>query len=525
MSRQHRAPAGARWTTLVVSYALAVSACGSTVQVSGSRSLTDGSGLAAPTGGAAGPSDGPSSSSGTISGRPGGGSGLEPAFSGGQPGEATGVTNVPGTTGGRQGARSVPGVTATTIRVGILYSVNGNQAAKTAGVDLDRGNERQDWDAVVAEVNARGGVAGRRLVPVYYVYDAQSTQTFATQEEAECARFTQDTRVFAVLTTGTDTFEECLYRAGVLHATPGSYLGPDREFLRRYPTFFTQRPTQDRMQADLLSALLRQSYFTGWDTLNGAPAGTKAKVGLLEVDLPSITRTVAKVLLPALSRAGHAVDPSDIYRVPNTPSAQEAGPATAAVQNATLHFHQNGITHVIVLDTNGTATLLFAQQSSNQAYYPRLGVTSASGIQQLYDLHALTQKQVQGALGLGWTPALDLPAGQADRYLGSPAKVCLDVIKRRTGQTFSSTTAAGVALISCDAGFTFAAALNGVGRELTLNSAVRAYESVGRGIVSALVGRLFFSPTHHDGLEVAYDMAWDAGCSCTRYRDSGHRMP
>jgi hypothetical protein len=98
-------------------------------------------------------------------------------------------------------------------------------------------------------------------------------------------------------------------------------------------------------------------------------------------------------------------------------------------------------------------------------------------------------------------------------------------MKRRTGQTFTSATAAGVALISCDAVFTFATVLQHAGHDLTLAAAVRAYEAIGRTLVSASVGRLFFSATHHDGLEVAYDMAWDSGCSCTRYRDAGHRMP
>lgn len=540
MSRAYRPPMGARWTALAISGALLATACGSTVSGAGSdQVLAGGPGLSSQ------PQDGLAIDDG-LSEIPAGGAGEVPGTSlagpsstlapqtgttdaggagGGGGGGNAGGTAAGGSTGTPPDARSAPGVTATEVRLGITYFVNGDAAARAAGANITRGDEKKNWQAVVDEVNARGGVAGRRVVPVYYAYDAQSTQTMESQEQEACTAFTQDTRVFAVVQNGTANFTACLHGAGVLHATPGSYLGFDREFYRRYPTYFGQRPSQERLQADLVSALRRQTYFSGWDTARGAPADTKPKVGVIVVDRPEITRTVDSVLLPALSRAGHPVDRNSIYRVPATPSAGEAGPGAAAMQNAVLRFRQEGVTHVIVLDINGATTFLFAQQSSNQAYFPRLGITSASGIQQLYDAKILEARQVNGATGLGWMPALDLPAGQGDRYLSSAAKVCLDVIKRRTGQTFTSTTAAGVAMITCDAVFPLATALQRTGADLTLENAVRAIESVGSGLEAATVPRLFFSPTRHDGLEIGFDMAWDASCPCIRYRDSGHPMP
>lgn len=501
--------------------------CGTTVR--GADGATAGDGLTG-TGGGSVPPRAPGLDQGTSGGSPGalsgstgGGSGAGTTGSGARPGAiAPG-----GTTGGSLSELSVPGVTATTIKVGLVYLKGSDEANRAAGVPVVRGDERKYWKTVVDEVNARGGIAGRRLVAVYYPLDAQSTQTIATQEQAACSAFTQDTRVFAVLSNGSADFEACIARVGVLHATPGGNVGFDREFHWRYPAYFTQRPTQDRMQADLVSALVRQAYFTGWDTLRGAPAaaGTKPKVGVLVVDRSYITRTVDRVLLPALRKAGHPVDSSSIYRAPATPSVQEAGAGSAAVQAAVLGFRQKGVTHVIVLDINGSTTLLFAQQSSNQAYYPRMGVTTASGIQALYDTKLVQARQLNGTMGLGWVPIGDLPAGQADRYLTKAAPECLNVMKRRGGLTFTNTVAASIALYSCDAVFTFATTLQRAGRELSLVSAVRAYESIGRGLVSASVGRLFFSPTHHDGLEIAYDWAWDANCPCMRYLDTGHRMP
>jgi len=503
--------------------------CGTTVQGAAGGAPVDGTtGL-----GPVGPTSPPAAGDGSAGGSTGSGSGTTGGFGPGTGAQSSTGGTVGGTSGGTGGigttgtpvSRSAPGVTATEIKVGILYSANGEQAAKAAGYNVDRGNEEQNWRAVIAEVNARGGVAGRRLVPVFFKWDAQSTQTTASQEAAECAAFTQDNRVFAVVTNGTPDFTACLHRAGVLHATTGNYVGHDRDFYRRFPTFFEQRPSGERYQADLVAALVRQKYFGGWDTLQGGPGSAKTKVGVLVIDRSDYLRPLEQVLLPALRRAGHPVDPQLVARVPIYSTAQDAGPVAAATKSAVLRFQQESVTHVVVLDANGTTTALFAQNSQSQLYYPRLGGTSASGFQQLYDLKALNDKQINGATGLGWTPVLDLAAGQGDKYLSKAAPECLSVIKRRTGQTFASTTAAGVAMFACDAIFPLATMLKHARGPLTTAGVVRAIESFGGRILAASVPYLLFSARQHDGLETAFDMAWDTSCRCIRYKDSGHRMP
>jgi len=516
-----------RWAVsgVVAPLLVALAGCGSTIQ--GTTATVPGDGTTAP---------GPGGSTGSTTGAIPGTTGALPGgtSSGGGVGSTTGVpgstsgTAGGSTVGGSTGApveRNAPGVTATEIKIGIMYLVNGDQAAKTAGYNVSRGNEEKNWRAVIAEVNARGGVAGRKLVPVFYAWDAQSTQTTASQEAAECAAFTQDNKVFAVVTTGTPDFTACLTRAGVLHVTTGSYVGRDRDFHRRFPTFFEQRPSQERYQSDLVSALVRQKYFGGWNTLQGEPGTAKAKVGVLVIDQPYYLRPVQQVLLPALRKAGYPVDPTLVLRVPLYVGPQDAGPAAAATKSAVLRFQQEGVTHVVILDANGTTTALFAQNSQSQLYFPRLSGTSASGFQQLYDLKALNNRQINGVVGLGWTPVLDLAPGQGDKYLSKAAPECLSVIKRRTGQTFASTTAAGVAMFACDAIFPLATMLKERRGPLTTLGAVNAIESFGQRIQAASIPYLRFAPGQHDGLETAFDMVWDGACPCIRYPDAGHRLP
>jgi ABC-type branched-subunit amino acid transport system substrate-binding protein len=139
--------------------------------------------------------------------------------------------------GGVQG----PGVTAKEIFIGIAYTANGDQANAAIGAAISRGDERKNAQAVIDQINERGGVAGRKLKPVFYAYDAQSTETSASQDQGACAAFTEDNKVFAVASGGlTETFNGCMQKAGVLRSRPGSSSTPTG-LLRPVPDVLQRR--------------------------------------------------------------------------------------------------------------------------------------------------------------------------------------------------------------------------------------------------------------------------------------------
>src|SRR5262245_2695965 len=61
-----------------------------------------------------------------------------------------------------------PGVTADSIYVGVPYAADAaaNKAAGAGGVTV--GNPKADAQIVIDDINANGGVAGRKLVPVFH---------------------------------------------------------------------------------------------------------------------------------------------------------------------------------------------------------------------------------------------------------------------------------------------------------------------------------------------------------------------
>ena len=88
---------------------------------------------------------------------------------------------------------STPGVTATTIRVGIPYV--DVAAVKAVGVNISWGSVPDAFNAVIADINAHGGINGRKVVPYLVAVNPTGTAPAATA----CTQLTQDDTVFVAV--------------------------------------------------------------------------------------------------------------------------------------------------------------------------------------------------------------------------------------------------------------------------------------------------------------------------------------
>src|ERR1700722_3094590 len=98
--------------------------------------------------------------------------------------------------GSTQAGASSPadeGVTATTIRIGV--SVINFTALRAVGVTLNDGNYQDAVSALTANMNAHGGVDGRKVVP-YFVL---ANPAVASSTTSSCSELTEDDKVFIVL--------------------------------------------------------------------------------------------------------------------------------------------------------------------------------------------------------------------------------------------------------------------------------------------------------------------------------------
>lgn len=90
------------------------------------------------------------------------------------------------------------GLSPTTIRVGILLTDLTNPTGVAIGPGISVEEQRAQWDALLADVNAGGGVAGRKLEAVFR--NAKILE--GDQMRATCQQLSRDDRVFAVLDSG-----------------------------------------------------------------------------------------------------------------------------------------------------------------------------------------------------------------------------------------------------------------------------------------------------------------------------------
>jgi hypothetical protein len=88
------------------------------------------------------------------------------------------------------GSPTSQGVAATTIRVGVPYV--DLAAVRQYGVTLDHGNYPDAYNALIAHINANGGIDGRKLVPFLVAVNPVGTAAAATA----CTQLAQDDKVF-----------------------------------------------------------------------------------------------------------------------------------------------------------------------------------------------------------------------------------------------------------------------------------------------------------------------------------------
>jgi hypothetical protein len=101
------------------------------------------------------------------------------------------VVDTPSLSGGSKAPSN--GVTATTIRVGIPY--DDFSSVLKFGVTLDQGNFPDAYSALIAEMNAQGGINGRRIVPYLVPVSVLGTAPAATA----CTQLTEDDKVLVAI--------------------------------------------------------------------------------------------------------------------------------------------------------------------------------------------------------------------------------------------------------------------------------------------------------------------------------------
>jgi ABC-type branched-subunit amino acid transport system substrate-binding protein len=480
---------------LVVAGVLAfATACGSTVQVS--STVPSGAGM-----GAAGPTD---DGLARYSPSPGGSPAAGPTARVGTPqapaqqplgssGKA-GTGELSGSLG--SGAVSMPGVTATTITVGVIAAdPSTDQTFENMGFGAaSLGNEPANWRAMVDDINGRGGIAGRRLALVFYLVNL--TDSPSVQGQAACTRFTQDNKVAAVLSgyyyAPADT---CLSQHGV-PALLGTNYGVDRQAAAGTRSVLAwATPLLDR-----LASLLPDAF----QKMGKLKAGTTA--GIFVTDAAPFMRSASQ-LSSELTRRGLKV-------VTGTVRDSDTGDYTGMASDASaaeLRFWQAGVTEVLFLTHNAAEPTLLMQAANSQNYHPTYLLSTQQYPATLIGL--APAGQLKGALAVGWAPAIDLSSGYD---ASTRAQQCLSTL-RKHGRTYSSGTQTLAGLLACDGVDLLERAAEQRGGLASRDALLLSAHSAATGFASAVTFTTNFSGGRPDGVDAYRAMAFSSGCDCFSY--------
>lgn len=390
------------------------------------------------------------------------------------------------------------------VDVGVITNQDISDFAQTIGVNsLDGGNQQKDAEAIIADLNAHGGLYGRKIRGLYY--DVKTTTDRETSAQAACFYFTQDHPVIAVIVAAvendTDSFRSCVRKSNTVTLAGGAQPFDDKVF-NDLQGWYNQMSlaSWNTFGPALIRQLQAQKYFTGWNTATGQAGPAAVKVGILTLDDPQSHRIVS-LLQQQLS--GLHLAPPDVFYANNQ----------GDLQAAVLRFQADNVTHV--LDTD-QFLFAFMNNANSQHYRPRYGIGSPNAPGLLLQ-GTVPAQQLIGAVGLGYFPTLDVDAQHDPGTAIAGAASCRAALARH-GVTYPDNKRFALLYeyVLCDA-FNLITSAASEGGGLTGDDMRIGIGRAGGALRSASTFTSGLSPTVRAEPIAGRPLAYDAGCNCFRY--------
>lgn len=404
------------------------------------------------------------------------------------------------------------GVTDTSISLGFMDASDIGAANRAVGGSSARGDEtpRKDYGQPLIDwFNDHGGIAGRKILPVWADVKVTPNNTMAANRQGVCATFTQDHKVFAAQMFTAMMYADvlqCMQTAGSIVFDSQQQYSLDDVAFRRWPVTYAPYSLElNRMMRNYVDTLDKAGFFE-----------KLARIGVLYFRTDGATRAINTTLKPALQARGLSVAAEASFTP--TESVDTYAQTQAEAQSAVLRFRAAGITHVLMaIGSPGFLSGPFSSFAEQQGYRPRYafnttttpGVTPGSEPNPQFDRSVLMSwsEGQNGWDALAKTPQLSK---------------CIGMLKEEGHPPPRDGLMGGQFVQYCDYLFFMKAALDGA-RDFSLGGFAAAVarlapQQPSQTFVSHLPGG------RHDGAE-SYRMAgYDKGCGCFTYTSAPARI-
>jgi len=409
--------------------------------------------------------------------------------------------------GKRPVADGVIGIDDDTITLGFEYTEGNASTQRAAGFEGLAPAPAKELHAIMGRyINETGGIAGRELVQVFHVYDAQGRDV-SVQEQEACVRFTQDEHVFAVNSVNavgpgfhTDNYRACITDADTgLISAAGLSVVDDRAYGEFEGYLEPNAMSITGVVSTSVRGLHEQGFFDD------------ATLGVISIDRPRFRDVVDNVMRPALQTIGSSIEEISWLAVPENEG--DLGAVAAHLSNTALRFNQAGVNRVMILESGGGVTLLFTNAAESQGYRPTYGLTTVNGLHVIAS--NVPQGQLDGARFVGWAPSVDV---HPDHFPGSwdSRDLCTSIYDD-AGQSFDNPNAAAGALIICDGYLFMRAALDAGSGPITRRSFQEGALAMRAAYESPLVRWTSFNSSKRYGVDRYRHGEFAADCRCFRY--------
>ena len=364
--------------------------------------------------------------------------------------------------------------------------------------------QRQIFDAYVAEWNDRGGINGRRIVPVYAAFDPLSNDS----KHAACLALTEDTPTFAVV-DGSGGF----YGASVLcfteaHKTPlftGAGLNATSAEIQRRSEgrLFGLSMSGPRMLANAARIWHEQGILKD------------KTIGILDWDELGNPETVDEGLIATLEDLGHSVEERIVL-------AADPGTAAGQIPLAVQQMRTAGV-DLVVNATQGLYMAQFSQAADSQGYRP-------SYVASDWALNGTDFTAQNNSPGYDGTPLVTVFRGNDIGRLpiSEPERRCEEIYRKRIGPPPPRDPANPNAWVGfavrCAVLEYFVLGARAAGEDLTHATLATGMESLG-SLEVALFTPGAFRPGKPDLADNYFLQRWTFSCRCYRVVSGPHPAP
>jgi ABC-type branched-subunit amino acid transport system substrate-binding protein len=436
-------------------------------------------------------------------------SGLPTAVGSPVPGGSAGATTGSGTTGGVGGGGTAGGafggafggsgssaaasgrtasdigITPNAIKLGVL--IPKDQSDSTGGSFSDViGHPKVQWTAYLDEVNAHGGILGRKIEPIFREYDGLDLDA----QRAACVYLTEQAKVFAIVNSG-GFYGDPILCVTQQHKTP--FIGQAGEALDFYQKsnglYFSTTPNKDRVLRNMVAVAARDGVY------KGKTVGILSREG---IDAIPVDRS----LKPALKAAGITL----------TYEARLSSDESAAQSQIPIEVQQMKSKGVdfIMLTTGLIAANVFVQQADSQRYTPQYMTSDfASGGADIYTIGM--PASFQGAITY-----TALRTGEARAGLPEPPTdaQCRGIYEKRAGKKLDRTTTEySLTITACGILEQFVRGMTSAGANPTRSLLSAGLQAIGAWNVP-FSGAGSWSRGKFDAPDVVRRGTWKADCKC-----------